>query len=88
MNTSSVVYHYISGPSVDQAFQNLFLFLVHPHIDYELGQVTFFGQWDISKCNASQGFISVCTLRLALLKCRHYPVESPDFLLERPHRKE
>lgn len=40
-----------------------------PTFKSELGCITCFGQWDISKCNAKSGRKSACTLRLALCCC-------------------
>ena len=38
-------------------------------IDSGLGNVTFYGHWDISKCDISRGLESACTLSLALATC-------------------
>lgn len=84
---SSVIHCYINGPSMNHVSQNLFPYFIHSHIDFELGHLTVFGRWDISKCDARQTFRNACTLRLALLGCCHH-VGSPGFLLERPNREE
>ena len=37
-------------------------------LDCGLGPVTCFGQWDISKCGASKGLISICTYGFVFLE--------------------
>lgn len=45
------------------------------HIDSELGHVTYFGQWDISKHDAGKGSINAYALEFAFLEPLDYHAE-------------